>query len=605
MSLTKVSFSMIQGAPLNILDFGADNTGIADITAALNAAIAAVAARTNQGGTIYFPAGVYRLNTAINITNTHGLRFLGDSPTYTPGFAGATTSIYFYGSGNAITLIGLIAAQSEFIFENIYLENKGNPGVGNGIAASSSGFCGGLEVIGSSILRFSSGVYTVTGSAFSYQKFKNSAFYFNSTWGVAAEGDGIFFQDCTFSNNGPSYLIGTNAFNLSPVGGAVLIETTSTTVSFIGGNTFEGHQVGIFIRGTFGVTITGCYFEAFSKASIQAINVTGLTIQGNYYNPNTESGTILLDNVSEVSVKGSGYVQNVWINGVVNPDFEGVNVHYLDTTANRSVENEQFIVRSNYNLPNIDINDQAVLYQTTPSGGALVNISGPTLQSEIGPFGAFVNRYIATASGFFYINSVTAVAGQYVYFSVLIRNATTVTAVVRDTSENNLIVSKTLVSYGKDWSVLTVGGKVPANQSYRLTLIIVNAETFDLGGIISYLNATPLANQIFSFANYRRTINQNQSPTTITTTPYTVLTNQSGIIANVAGTTTLSLPSAALYSGKQLNIRTIQAQSVISDASNVIPLIGGAAGTAILSATAGKWAMLQSDGTSWQIMSSN
>jgi hypothetical protein len=51
-----------------------------------------------------------------------------------------------------------------------------------------------------------------------------------------------------------------------------------------------------------------------------------------------------------------------------------------------------------------------------------------------------------------------------------------------------------------------------------------------------------------------------------------------------------------------LMVRTIQAQTVVSASSDVVPVAGGAAGTAILAATAGKWALLQSDGTNWQIM---
>ena len=67
MSLTKVSYSMITGAPLNILDFGADPTGINDSAPAIQAAIDA-ANDANQTGTapfgfarttLVFPAGVY------------------------------------------------------------------------------------------------------------------------------------------------------------------------------------------------------------------------------------------------------------------------------------------------------------------------------------------------------------------------------------------------------------------------------------------------------------------------------------------------------------------------------------------------------------------
>lgn len=69
-----------------------------------------------------------------------------------------------------------------------------------------------------------------------------------------------------------------------------------------------------------------------------------------------------------------------------------------------------------------------------------------------------------------------------------------------------------------------------------------------------------------------------------------------------AGTVTLTLPSAATYSGRIIRVRTITANTVVSAGPDVVPLVGGSASTAILAATAGKWADLQSDGTNWQIM---
>lgn len=65
MSLTKVSYSMIDGALFNVLDYGADSTGATDSTSAIQAAInAANAAYTatgfgNGGNVVYLPAGKY------------------------------------------------------------------------------------------------------------------------------------------------------------------------------------------------------------------------------------------------------------------------------------------------------------------------------------------------------------------------------------------------------------------------------------------------------------------------------------------------------------------------------------------------------------------
>lgn len=98
---------------------------------------------------------------------------------------------------------------------------------------------------------------------------------------------------------------------------------------------------------------------------------------------------------------------------------------------------------------------------------------------------------------------------------------------------------------------------------------------------------------------------RNAAPHTVTEATYSVAATDTSIIANKAGTVTLTLPSASAYPGRSLNVRTIQAQTVVSDASNVVPLAGGSAGTAILAATAGKWAKLQSDGSNWQIMEAN
>lgn len=93
--------------------------------------------------------------------------------------------------------------------------------------------------------------------------------------------------------------------------------------------------------------------------------------------------------------------------------------------------------------------------------------------------------------------------------------------------------------------------------------------------------------------------------TTQTAATYTVLNSDYHLIANRAGTVTYTLPNAATYVHRELVLRTITANTAVSAAADVVPLAGGVAGTAILAATAGKWARLVSDGTNWQIMTGN
>lgn len=68
---------------------------------------------------------------------------------------------------------------------------------------------------------------------------------------------------------------------------------------------------------------------------------------------------------------------------------------------------------------------------------------------------------------------------------------------------------------------------------------------------------------------------------------------------------TVTLPSAVASTGRILVLNTITANSVASASSNVIPLGSNVAGTAILSASAGKFAMLQSDGSNWITLLAN
>jgi parallel beta-helix repeat protein len=92
------------------------------------------------------------------------------------------------------------------------------------------------------------------------------------------------------------------------------------------------------------------------------------------------------------------------------------------------------------------------------------------------------------------------------------------------------------------------------------------------------------------------------SPVTTTSSTYTVTTENGHIICNRAETVTLTLPTASQWTGRELTVKTIQAQTVVSASSDVVPIDGSAAGTAILPATGGAWALLRSDGTNWVIM---
>jgi len=78
--------------------------------------------------------------------------------------------------------------------------------------------------------------------------------------------------------------------------------------------------------------------------------------------------------------------------------------------------------------------------------------------------------------------------------------------------------------------------------------------------------------------------------------------NESYLINNKTGSTcTVTMPSAASYTGREIYFLNYQAQTAVSNASNIVPLAGGAATTALLASGAGKWTKVVSDGTNWVI----
>ena len=84
------------------------------------------------------------------------------------------------------------------------------------------------------------------------------------------------------------------------------------------------------------------------------------------------------------------------------------------------------------------------------------------------------------------------------------------------------------------------------------------------------------------------------------TANFTVVDGETWLINNKSGSScTVTLPTPSASTGRVLHFQNYQAQTLVSASSNVVPLAGGAATTAILQAVAGANATLVSDGTSW------
>jgi hypothetical protein len=77
MSLTKATYSMIEGEVFNVLDYGAVGNGIADDTSAFKNAIQAA-----QGGCVFVPLGEYRITSPLDDGVTEEIRLVGPSSAF-------------------------------------------------------------------------------------------------------------------------------------------------------------------------------------------------------------------------------------------------------------------------------------------------------------------------------------------------------------------------------------------------------------------------------------------------------------------------------------------------------------------------------------------
>jgi hypothetical protein len=107
MSLTKASYSMITGAPVNVKDFGAKGDGATNDAGAFSAAIAAVA---TTGQAIYVPAGTYVIGSVLSTTGH--LNMFGDGEKSVLDFSGVTAAASGITVTGTVTEIQAVASAS-------------------------------------------------------------------------------------------------------------------------------------------------------------------------------------------------------------------------------------------------------------------------------------------------------------------------------------------------------------------------------------------------------------------------------------------------------------------------------------------------------------
>ena len=111
MSLTKASFSMVTGAPANVLDYGAVPDGVTDCFAAFAAAVVA-------SNNVYVPAGTYALSDMVELTAGKAVQLAAGAHIVRPAALTSNEGPLFWLKGTGAALVGAAKIASSISTKN-------------------------------------------------------------------------------------------------------------------------------------------------------------------------------------------------------------------------------------------------------------------------------------------------------------------------------------------------------------------------------------------------------------------------------------------------------------------------------------------------------
>jgi hypothetical protein len=251
MALTKVTYSMIQDGPINILDLGADGSGNAafDNTPILNSAIATAVASKSRA--IYIPSGTYYFNTLpANITGS--VRIYGDDVSSTVLFRNFTSANNYDG------LFNVRDGAGSCVFENLGMADT----------ATASGGC---------LLSFYKAIAD-NQLAGDFSKVVNCNF---TTFGTDTHFAAIFIDGENKTPllgirniliSGCSVFGGTSAsIYCKTVGG---LDVIGTSTFGAGGTTGRIQITGTALKKSTNLNFTGYTFDGFNLTQCQLVNIS-------------------------------------------------------------------------------------------------------------------------------------------------------------------------------------------------------------------------------------------------------------------------------------------------------------------------------------------
>lgn len=299
MSLTKATYSMIDGAPFNVLDFGAVRNGIANDSAAFNAAILACALA--GGGKVFAPFGTYKLTSTVYVPAYVDLD-LGGSIIEGPGIGSATNLFESAYLNNGAVVSNINVALKYVIRAKI--RNGRIKNCGKAIAVER--LIDGTEIRD---LQFENCTYAVWSNDSYYARYinlfsrgaasgaTNAAFYFATYVNVEAI-ESVFVTDRV-------------------LGMEIAVSGNGTTIKNCSA---EACTDGIKVTGnTYPLKFDTCYFENISGTALSFIGGGLFTVDSCWFNTSTTG--IFIGSNSWADIKDNNYFNSVTSKVVCQDNF--------------------------------------------------------------------------------------------------------------------------------------------------------------------------------------------------------------------------------------------------------------------------------------------
>jgi hypothetical protein len=199
MSLTKVSYSMITGAPVNVRDFGAVGDGSNDDTAAIVAAIAYCQANGLQ--TLYLGAGTFKITSTITLPGSNsGIAIVGQwAASAQQGSVRPSTTIRWYGGASPMFTV----SGTYYQFYNFAIDNFGTATNAFNCTTTMTLTMDNISFdVGAGATKFSGPAIKVTGDNLGYSVFNNCNFIAPSAtmFEITGAGGGLGITPLLFYN---------------------------------------------------------------------------------------------------------------------------------------------------------------------------------------------------------------------------------------------------------------------------------------------------------------------------------------------------------------------------------------------------------------------